>query len=408
MMTPPPVSGIGFPTAVGAEVRSNYLRAGMSFNTSYVDHLYAGDGSASDSEEMFSVRPTISFDTTSGRQHATVAYSPGFTFYRPSSALNEVDNNGAVNYSLRLTPHATLSAADQFTDSSSTFNSTDAGIGGGISGSTEPSTPGAIPPFAKRLQNSADGEFTMQTGMNVMIGGSGMETVLHYPSSAETPGLYNSSSLGGSVFYNRRLSIKRYFGVTFQYQDMQAHPANGVSTTHTEAINGFYTFYAGPNLSFSISGGPQHYSVDQAPLAASDSWGPSVSGSVGWQGTHTSLAVSYSQSVTGGGGLLGAYHNKSAQVNARWQMSRAWTTGISGSYFLNESVTPQALTGTENNHSLSGSAAVDRALGEQFYLGFSYDRVHQSYGDVLALSSNPNSDRVTVSISWQFARPLGR
>ena len=404
MMTPPPVSGIGFPTAVGAEVRSNYLRAGMTFDAAYVDHLYAGSGSTSIGETEFSVFPTIDFDTTSARQHATVAYNPGFTFYRPSSALNEVDNNAALTYTLSLTTHLTLSAADRFVDSSSSFNST----GGGVSGLTESSTPGAIPPFAKRLTNLADVELTMQTGLNVMVGGSGSSTALHYPDSAETPGLFDSSSLGGSVFYNHRISTRRYVGVTYQYQDSESYPAKGVSSTHTQTIMGYFTFYAGPKLSLSVSGGPQHYSVDQTPLATSASWGPSVSASVGWQGTHTNFAGSYSQSVTGGGGLLGAYHNRAAQVAARWQLSRTWTTGVSGTYFVNDSVTPLVLAGSANDHSLTGSETLEHAIGEQFSLGFNYAHVHQSYGDVLALSSNPDSDSETVSISWQFARPLGK
>ena len=44
MMTPPPVSSQSYPTEVGAEVRSNYLRAGLSFATAYIDNRYAGSG----------------------------------------------------------------------------------------------------------------------------------------------------------------------------------------------------------------------------------------------------------------------------------------------------------------------------------------------------------------------------
>ncbi|MGB6744511.1 MAG: hypothetical protein WBE38_12775, partial [Terracidiphilus sp.] len=41
MMTPPPVSNQSYPTAVGAETRSNYLRGGLTFTAGYIDNLYS-------------------------------------------------------------------------------------------------------------------------------------------------------------------------------------------------------------------------------------------------------------------------------------------------------------------------------------------------------------------------------
>ena len=119
-----------------------------------------------------------------------------------------------------------LNATDSFLDNSSPFSPEDAGAGGSVSGGSESSTPGVIPPFAKRLTNSANLEFSWQTGPNVMIGVSGLETELHYPNPAQTPGLYDSNSRGGSFFYNRRISRTKYFGANYQYLDMLANPGN--------------------------------------------------------------------------------------------------------------------------------------------------------------------------------------
>lgn len=409
MMTPPPASGANYPTAVGAEERSNYLRAGLTFDTAYIDNLYAGSNGTSLSETTFSVFPTIEFDSSTGRQHRAVTYSPGFTFYRPSSELNEVDNTASVVYAFRPTPHTTVSASDHFQDSSTgSFGPADTGSGGVVSGSPEPATPGVTPPFAKRLTNSAHAEFSIQTGANVMIGASGLSTTLHFPNQAEATGLYDSRSSGGTAFYNHRLSMRRYFGATYQYLDMQTFPLNAVSSTQTHTIMAFYTFYVGPKLSLSVSGGPQRYSINQTPLPASSAWGPSVSTSMGWQGRHASLAANYMQSVTGGGGLFGAYHNKATSVSARWQMSRTWTTGISASYFVNNAVVALPGAGSQNGQTISGAASLDRSLGEQFHVRMSYDHTHENYSDIPAISSNPDNNSETVSITWQLARPLGR
>ncbi len=408
MMTPPPVSGANYPTEVGGEVRTNYLRGGLTSTTAYVNNLYSGGGNASIAETTVSVLPAITYDATTARRHTMVTYSPGFTFYQPSSALNEVDNNAAVDYDLRLVGHTMLNASDSFQDSSSPFSPEDAGAGGTVSGAPESSTPGVVPPFAKRLTNSANVELSMQTGRNVMIGGSGTATELHYPNPAQTPGLYDSSSRGGSVFYNRRISSSQYFGATYQYSDMLANPGSGTDTTQTHTVSGFYTYHPAARLSLSVSGGPQYYRTVETPLPAMGSWGTSVSTSMGWQGTRTSFAASYSQGITGGGGLLGAYHSRSANATARWQMARTWTASASGAYSINKTVNALLITGEPGGHSVSGSATLDHPIGEQYSIAFHYDRIHQSYDEIAVIAANPDSDRETISITWHFQRPLGR
>ena len=121
MMVPPPVSNINYPTTVGAEVRSNYLRGAVTESTAYISNLYADSGSASIAETTITIMPSIAFDTTTGKRHITAAYSPGFTFYRPSSALNEIDNTATVEGDFHLTPHTAVTASDSFQDSSTPF-----------------------------------------------------------------------------------------------------------------------------------------------------------------------------------------------------------------------------------------------------------------------------------------------
>jgi hypothetical protein len=407
MMTPPPVSVTGYPTAVGAEARSNYLRGEITENTAYINNMYAGSASSSIAETTVSVLPVIEFDSTVARQHFAATYSPGFTLYTPSSALNEVDNTAALDYSFRPTPHTAVNATDQFQDSSNPFGLANA-QSSGISGSSEPTTPGATPPFAKRLTNSAAAEFTIQPGLNVMLGASGSSTTLHYPNPSQTTGLYDSSSSAGSGFYNCRISNIQYSGATYQYADMLEYPAGETSTTQTQTVMGYYTVYPSSKLSLSVSGGPQRYQTTQPPFPTSSAWGPSVSASTGWQGTRASLAASYSQSVTGGGGLLGAFHSRGANASLHWRMSRAWTAGANGAYSINKSVNPAVSAGTQNGHSVSGTITLGYSMGEHWSVTFDYDRLHESYSGIPAISANPDSNREAVSVAWQFLRPMGK
>ena len=57
MMTPPPVSGANYPTEVGGQVRTNYLRGGLTSTTAYVNNFFAGSGDASVAETTESVLP---------------------------------------------------------------------------------------------------------------------------------------------------------------------------------------------------------------------------------------------------------------------------------------------------------------------------------------------------------------
>src|SRR5271157_2013165 len=108
MQTPPPVSGQAYPTLVGSETRSNYLDAGLILNTAYDDNVPGVTSAHPVSDVIYTIWPTIALDQTTSRQHRTLTYSPGFTFYQPTSALNDVDQSVALQYQYRLSPHATI------------------------------------------------------------------------------------------------------------------------------------------------------------------------------------------------------------------------------------------------------------------------------------------------------------
>lgn len=408
METPPPVSGTGYPTTIGVEARSNYLRGGITYSTAYIDNLYAGADNTAIAETTLSILPTVAFDVTTARQQAVMTYSSGFTIYRPSSTLNEVDNTAMVNYGLRLTPHTMISAMEKFEDSSSPFVPSDGELSGVVLGQPISSTPGVIPPFAKHVENSANAEITEQTGLNTMIGASGLSTELRYPNSSQTPGLSNSSSRGGMAFYSHRISPSQYVGAAYLYLDMLTYPVNAVSSTTTSTPMGYYTAYLKPRLSLSVSGGPQYYRVAETPLPTLSSWALLLSASMGWQGERTSFAADYSQSVTGGGGIAGAYHSKNAAITGRWMLARTWTAGVSGAYSINKTVSEILSPGAQNGHAISGSATLQHSLWRQMSMAFNYDRIHQSYSGIAAISANPDSDRESISITWNFLHPLGR
>jgi hypothetical protein len=403
MMTPPAVSGQSYPTEIGSE-QSNYIRGGLVFNSSYVDNLYAGSTSPV-SEKIYTVLPTISFDETRPRQHLSFTYSPGFSFYEPSSGLNEVDQNLQAQFQYRLTPHTKVSANDALSKSSTAYGLQDSVSGGAVAGSTVPVTPGIVAPFAERLTNSASAQITYQFSPVGMVGGSGSQMLMSFPNQKQATGLVDSDERGGGGFYNRRMSAKQYLGANYQYAWVLAQPNHSDDITETHTMQGTYSIYLRPDFSISATGGAQRYAVSEG--IKSSGWGPSVTASLGWQRPYTNFALSGSRQVTSGGGFVGVFTSYSVNGSARWQWSRAWSAGLSESYADNRSLTP-GFSSVQSGHSISGQGTLGYAINKDFNLTVEYDRLHEAYSQVTALAGNPNSDRVMVSLAWQFSRPLGR
>jgi len=408
MLAPPPVSGQSYPTAFASEDRSNYLRGGVTFNTAYSDNALGGDSVTPVSDVSYSVWPTITLDETTSRLHTVLSYAPGFTFYQRITSRNEADENLALDLQYRLSPHVTVSVRDSFQKSSDVFNQPDEGLAGAVSGSAEGANNYVIAPLADRLSNTGNAGITYQFSANGMVGASGTFTNLHYPNPDEVPGLFDAATRAGSAFYSYRVAQEHYVGVTYQYQQLLSYPAGGTNETQTDGIFAFYSYYPARRFSFSLFGGPQYYNAGvqytggtPATVPAEQSWSPAGGTSLNWQAQHTSIAVSYLHSISGGGGLIGAVKLDSANASLRQQLTRNVSASLAGTYANNGTLALSDLGG----HSLSGSASLARQVGEHLNLQAGYTRLHQTYS---VFSANPDTNREWVSISYQFARPLGR
>jgi hypothetical protein len=403
MLRPPPVSDESYRTQVGLEERSNFISGSIEAGAGYIDNLYPGGQTGQLSEKIFSLRPGIAFDTKSAREHMSVSYNPSFLFYEPSSVLNESDQGAVVLFDYRFSPRLNMNLSEKLLKSSSGFSE----IGsGGISGSAP--APGIIVPFGKRFSNEVTGGLSDQISPHGMIGGSGNVDKLNYSDAFQTAGLYNSNSYGGSGFYNYRLSASQYFGGIYEFEHTTTDSNIGQYNTQTHTIEGFYTIYLTKGVSLSVAGGPQHYHGEHVPDPATHAWTPAVAASMGWQNPHTSFAAEFSRTVNGGGGLFGAFYSTSANAIGRWQISRRWDAGLMVNYTINKSAGPLLDLTSPGGHTFATSLSLGRNLSSHTNATLRYDRIENQYGDIPSLATNPNSDRIMLSFTWQFQRPIGR
>ena len=413
MLTPPPVSVDVYRNETASEKRLNFLQLGMTFSAGYIDNLYAGTGAAVLGEKFFSVRPTIAFDSSSFRQKISLLYTPGYSFYRPTSSLSETDQSLLFNYRLRPTPHGLIDVNDLFQQGAGSFNpGSTSGAGSGSGGTV------IIAPFAKQLTNTTNGQYSLQLSPNSMIGVNGRLFELHYPDPTQVPGLYDSHERGGGGFYNLRVNRTQYVGASYKYSKILVNPQDAHSDIQTNDIYIYYSIYPKPQLSLSVAAGPQNYS-SQVTFSSTSSttgapsnssgWSPGITASMHWQGDHTNFAAGYSRTYSAGNGLLGTYHANGGSVTARWRALQTWTFGAGANYSDVKSVAPLPhFSATPGGHSISGMVSVDHQLNQYFRIMFQYDRLHQSYADIPVVAANPDSNREVLSLYWHFDRPLGR
>lgn len=408
MLTPPPVSGESYPTAYAGAERSNYLRGGLTFNTTHTDNALFGLTSNPVSDISYSVWPTIALDKRTSRLHFEATYSPGFTIYQKTTSRNSANQSVNLDFEYRLSPHVTLSLRDTFSKTSDVFSQPDLLTATPVPGSAQAPAIAVIAPLADQLSNAGNGTLTYQFSRSSMVGIGGNVTNLHYPDPSQVPGLFDSNSTGGSAFYSYRLSKKQYMGAQYRYERILAYPTGGQYETQTHTVYLFYTIYLKPTLSLSFSGGPQYADVPQPPLPNLRSWSPAASASFGWQAHHTNIAGSYSRLISGGGGLIGAFHSNTANASVSQQLARSWNVGATAVYSMYTNVTPFFILSGSGGHTVSGSASLRHTFGEHLNASLGYTRLHQGYGGIALISNAPDTNNEWVSISYIFARPIGR
>ena len=416
MLTPPPVSGQSYPIVLTSQERSNYLRGGLAFTSAYTDNAVGPVNGHPVSDISYSVWPTVALDETTTRSHLVLAYAPGFTFYQRESSLNQADENASINFQYRLSPHVTFSARDGFQKSSSVFNQPDLGTAGVVSGGTQVPNQSVIAPIADQLSNSGNAGITYQFAANSMVGASGTFTNLHYPDQAEVPGLFDSASQGGLVFYSVRVSRINYFGATYQYQRLAVVSRAGNQRDANPRVASFlhacirrrdsrFPFSEGRNTQ---TVGPQFSDTGIDRLDRGfQSWNPAAGGSLGWQGHLSSLAISYAHLISSGGGLIGAVKTDNVSASIRQQLRRTLSASVAGGYAENDILAAAPLT-AGNGHTVSGTASLQQLFGQHLNVQLGYTRLHQNYSTVAVLAATPDTNREFVSISYQFSRPLGR
>jgi hypothetical protein len=404
LLVPPPVSNQSYPTEFAGDNEQNYLRGSFTLSSAYSSNITNTAQPVSDMS--YSFWPTITLNRVTSQLQLALSYSPGFTIYQHTSGYNQVNQNMNLSLQYRINSRLSLSMQEGFQKSSNIFDRPTPLAASTVSGAPPVTGLGIISPLADQITNTTSVQLVYQLGAASSVGVTGAFGKLNYLNSQQSSGLYNSETASGSAFYSHRLGERFYIGANYQYQNTLSFQTDLPSTrVETQTVFGFLSIYLKPTLSVSVSGGPQHYAGTQPPFVPVSSWSPLLIVSGAWQGQRTTLAASYSRIVSGAGGLSGVYHSTTVGVSAGWKLSRNWNAGVGANYGNNTSLSPLVFS-SGAGRTILGTVSAQRTLGERASLQFGYNWTSQNYHQIAPLASIPNINRVFVSLTYQFTKPL--
>ena len=187
LQAPPPVSGSAYDTGFTSETESNYLRGGLTIAGAYSNNVSGTSNPIGG--PSYSLWPTLTLDKTTIRGHYLIYYSPGFTFYPHTSALNQGSQNIVADLRYRLSPNVTASLSESLQKTSNMFNQPDPLATTVVSGSTPTPVQAVVPPVGNQLSNSANVQLTYQLDASSMVGAGGTFASLHFSNPTEATGL---------------------------------------------------------------------------------------------------------------------------------------------------------------------------------------------------------------------------
>ena len=398
--------------------RTNYLNGGLGMGATFDDNALNTSANRV-SDAGYFVRPYIELKQSRGRMNWALDYTAGLTIDQRLSARNQGSHDLGFQGEYRLSPHVTLQLRDHFlmtTGFFDNFNESSLASGSVLQRPNQ----FVVTPLAKQDSNVATALMSYQFSASSQVGASGTFYHSHYKDAPAGTTLVDSDTQEAEGFYNHRVSSRDLVGVTYRFQRLTFSPME--NDTYVNSILTTYTLQLKPNLTLTLFAGPQHTSVNSEVMIPTvvlplvyfisvpieqASWSTAAGGSFTWNGKRTSLVADASRSVNDGGGLLGAVNLISTDVSLRRQLFKNYSADLGVAYGSNQAVSTTALP-YSSLKSTSANVAVDRRFSDHLGLTLGYSHILQLQQNVTPNAPSINHNRVWVSLSYNFSRPLGR
>jgi len=406
------------PTLVGQSARRrslteqigpNYLSGGINITQIYTDNA-ALTPSGSVHDLSYSIGPHLAFAHSTPRLSYSAGIFAGFLVNRTLSERNQASQTGSVDLSYGISQFTTVRLSDSFSNTMGLWSGAEAG------GSLEPSTGiGALQQpnpslltFGGYRSNSALGELSHQFSLNSVGGIRGTHTYTSFPNSATSPlvgTLFGGQSYSAEAFYNHRFNLRHWVGVTLRADRFDIDRSIG----RTDMLSAIFLYGLAirPNISLSLFAGPelsmtalpQGFPAPVPPFSRR-LWTPTAGAVFSYLRPRTGVTASVVHGISNNAGLASAVTLSTVEGTVTRQLSQFWEGGVSFEYTRNEPLVPSQRIGT-----YSAEVQLTAHLRNNIAVSGGYGR---DENQALSTGVRATADRVWVSFSFNFLRPLGR
>jgi hypothetical protein len=392
--------------------RTNYLRGGVNLGAAYDGNaLLAPSGQVGNM--TYSVFPSVALDQSTSRMRWTLGYGVGLTVNQRLSNQNQGSHNLNFDSEFRLSPHVNLRAAENFSLTAGMF-----GANGGPG--LQPGLGGPNGTLITPLANIRSSQTVVETHYHFArkdaIGASGSLYDLHYSDVTTGAGsLVDTRVAAGSGFWLHEIFHGDWAGVGYRFQRMTYGPigetrVHSLTVVNTLSLSRAFTLSAFIGPEYSDNYGIAAMGPNAGQVTSFSDWSTAGGVDLGWQKQRTSLSAGYSKQVSNGSGIVGAVRLENIHGSFRRELLPGWAAAVTATYGNNESLTLASANTATSIKTTSVGASLERNIGRSLGLQFGYfhDIQNQSGSNTPSLNYDANRNRLSVTLSYQWAKPLGR
>ena len=407
-------------TSDGAK-RSNVIDYGMTVSADFDDNATnPANNSVGETNIKSSIQPQADIAVDRGHLASRFFYGPSFNYSTNISSYNNTAQAAGADVKYLFTKRLSLQVRDAFSLTTNPYETWQAATqlpSLGVLNQPNRSSMGAN---VRSRTEQAQANLVYQFGRHTSVGIGGTFTKLSY--ATLTSGLAtnqaNQDSRGwsGDAFFSHEFTARYSLGIQYTALNLSSQGVSGHFFSLSHQALGFLTVALKPKVQLSIFGGPERSELNDdfalmSGIAPTQLHRFSFAGgsSLSWQGEHNGLSASLVQQVSdsglnSGGSLL----VRMASLNLQHQIAPRWRLTFFGTYISNtqlDSLTPLFLS-----DSASAGLTVSRVLTPHLSLNLSALRqqfMGDSGGGPFAYLQHSH-DIATVSLSYSFARPIGR
>jgi hypothetical protein len=269
-----------------------------------------------------------------------------------------------------------------------------------------------LAPLSTQRSSTTTVETNYHFALNDLVGASGSFYDLHFSNVPVGTELTDSKTASAAAFWLHRIFGTDWGGISYRFQRITFNPGGGETDVHSFlAVD---TLNISSRLTLTGFVGPQ-YTENQGlfpgELQATQSNGWSVSGGAegAWKNQNTSVAAGYSRSISDGGGVLGTVLLQTVHANFRREIVKGWAAALYAMHGTNQSLTVPLATTASSINLTSAGISLDHNVAKSIGLrmGYSHDFQQQFGLPAPTPTQNASRNRVFVTLSYQWSKPLG-